>query len=97
MVADLKTYDLTIFVAGKSLLSLAAIENLKQICENELGGDYRLSIVDVMKDPRAAAQNRILATPTVIKRAPEPARTVVGDLSDRSKVLIGLDLKGLHN
>lgn len=90
-------YDLTIFIAGKSLSSVAAIENLKEICETELRGDYDLSIIDVMKDPRAAAENRILATPTVIKKSPQPTRTLVGDLSDRTKVLIGLDLLDLHS
>lgn len=89
-------YDLTIFVAGKSTSSVAAIENLKRICETDLGGEYDLNVIDVMKDPGAASQNRILATPTVIKRKPEPRRTVVGDLSDRQKVLIGLDLLDLH-
>ena len=96
MVATSRTYDLTIFVAGQTLPSVAAIENLRSVCETELAGDYHLEVVDVMKDPVAAAQHRILATPAVVKRAPKPVRTIVGDLSDREKVMVGLDLIDFH-
>jgi circadian clock protein KaiB len=70
-----------------------AIANLKRICEQELGGAYELEIIDVLKDPQLAEDDKILATPTLIKQLPPPLRRVIGDLSDKEKVLLGLELR----
>ncbi len=84
---------LTLFVTGKTQRSSMAIENLKRLCETEFAGDVELQVVDVLENPQLAEDEKILATPTVVKRLPPPLRKVIGDLSDLEKVLLGLDLR----
>jgi circadian clock protein KaiB len=79
-------------VTGTSPRAETAIANLRRICEEELGGAYELVIIDVLKDPDAAEQDKVLATPTLIKQLPPPIRRVIGDLSNRDKVLLGLNV-----
>jgi circadian clock protein KaiB len=83
---------LTLFITGSSPRAELAIANLKRVCEGELCGEYDLEIVDVLEHPDRAEEAKILATPTLIKRLPPPLRRVVGDLSDKDKLLIGLEL-----
>lgn len=87
------SYVLRLFVAGFSERSVAAVATMRRICEDELAGKYTLEIIDVFERPQLAEDERIVATPTLIKRLPPPLRRVIGDLSDLSQVLIGLDLK----
>ncbi len=87
------TFVLKLFVTGYSTRSNSAIDTLKRICQEDLSGQYELVIVDVLENPEEAEERRILATPTVIKDLPPPIRKVIGDLSDREKVLIGLDIR----
>jgi circadian clock protein KaiB len=68
------------------------VANLRRICESELGAQYDLEIIDVLEHPQIAEDQRILATPTLVKQLPLPLRRVIGDLSDRDKVLLGLEL-----
>lgn len=89
------TYLLKLYVTGSSPRAQQAIENLKRICEQDLHGRYTLDIVDVLQHPQAAEDDRILATPTLIKQLPLPLRRVIGDLSDREKVLLGLEVRPL--
>ena len=70
-----------------------AISNLKRICEEELRGEYELQVIDVLEQPQLAEDERILATPTLIKQLPPPLRRVIGDLSDKDKVLLGLEVQ----
>jgi circadian clock protein KaiB len=70
-----------------------AISNLKRICEQELEGRYDLEIIDVLEYPQLAEDEKILATPTLIKQLPPPLRRVIGDLSDKEKVLFGLEVR----
>jgi circadian clock protein KaiB len=88
-----QTYVLKLYVTGTSPRTRQAIENLQRICEQELRGRYRLDIVDVLEQPQAAEDDRVLATPTLIKQLPLPLRRVIGDLSDREKVLFGLEVR----
>lgn len=83
---------LRLFVNGASHSSRCAIDNIRSICEQELSGHYRLEIIDVMEDPRAARDARILATPTLLRLLPPPLRRVIGDLSNERQVLVGLDI-----
>jgi circadian clock protein KaiB len=69
-----------------------AIANLRRICDEDLGGNYTLEIIDVLEHPELAESERILATPTLIKQLPPPLRRVIGDLSNKEKVLLGLDV-----
>jgi len=82
-----------LYVAGRNRLSEAAISNLQSICENDLGGEYEMEVIDVLERPQLAEDERILATPTVVKNLPLPLRSVVGDLSDRERVIVGLDIQ----
>ena len=92
-----QTYVLKLYVTGTSPRTRQAIENLQRICEQELSGRYRLDIVDVLEQPQAAEDDRVLATPTLIKQLPLPLRRVIGDLSDREKVLFGLEVRPLDD
>jgi circadian clock protein KaiB len=88
----LSNYLLRLYVTGKTPRAEKAIANLRRICEDDLQGRYELQIIDVLQDPQLAEDEKILATPTLIKRLPPPLRRVIGDLSDREKVLLGLEV-----
>lgn len=88
----LSNYLLRLYVTGSSPRTGVAIANLRRICEEELEGRYDLEIIDVLEQPQAAEDARILATPTLIKQLPPPLRRVIGDLSDKDKVLLGLEV-----
>lgn len=70
---------------------------MRRICEDELRGAYDLLVVDVLERPQLAEDEKILATPTVVKELPHPIRRIIGDLSDSERVLLGLDLKTYSN
>ena len=89
----LATYLLKLYVTGKTPRAEVAIANLRRICDEELSSEYELQIIDVLENPQLAEDDRILATPTLIKRLPPPLRRVIGDLSDKEKVLLGLELR----
>ena len=87
-----KTYILKLYVAGDTPNSMRALNTLREILESEFKGVYALKVIDVLKSPQLAEEDKILATPTLSKILPPPVRRIIGDLSDREKVLIGLDL-----
>jgi circadian clock protein KaiB len=87
-----RTYILKLYVAGNTPNSVRALRTLKAILEEEFKGVYALKVIDVLKNPQLAEEDKILATPTLAKVLPLPIRKIIGDLSDREKVLIGLDL-----
>lgn len=89
------TFLLKLYVTGTSPRTRQAIENLQRICEQDLRGRYQLDIIDVLEHPQEAEDDRVLATPTLIKRLPPPLRRVIGDLSDKEKVLFGLEVRPL--
>src|SRR6267378_4492744 len=89
----LSKYILTLYVTGTSPRTKIAIDNLNRICGQELDGRYELEIVDVLENPQRAEDEKILATPTLIKQLPPPLRRVIGDLSDKDKVLLGLEVR----
>lgn len=86
-------YLLRLYVTGRTPNSLRAMENLHRICETQLERRYRVEVIDVLEHPELAEAAKILATPTLVKQLPEPVRKIIGDLSDRDKVLLGLDLE----
>lgn len=89
----MSTYRFTLFVAGRSPRSTRAEQNLRGLAEGTLAaGDFELVVVDVTEDPAQADVHQIMATPTVIKRMPEPVRRVTGDLSDSEAVALALGL-----
>jgi len=85
-------FKLRLYITGKTAKSERAIANLKEICEKELAGLYELQVIDVLVHPQLAEDEKILATPTLIKDLPPPLRRIIGDLSNAEKVLLGLDL-----
>ena len=84
---------LRLYVAGHSPKSLKALGNIKRICEEHLPARYQLEVVDLIADPRLAAENEILAVPTLVRLPPGPMRKIIGDLSDAESVLVGLQLQ----
>jgi len=87
---------LKLYITGHTPKSERAIANMQSICKNELEGQYELIIVDVLEKPQLAEDEKILATPTLIKMVPPPLARVIGDLSDTEKVLIGLNMEPLQ-
>lgn len=83
---------LKLYVTGLTSRSKSAIANLIEICNSEYGENYRLDIIDVLEHPELAEEEKILATPSLIKSLPPPMRRLIGDLSDREKVLHSLDI-----
>lgn len=86
-------YLLRLYVTGLTPRSTKAIQNIKKICEENLKGRYELEVVDVYQQPEFAKKEQIIAAPTLIKKLPLPLRRIIGDMSDKEKVLIGLDLR----
>lgn len=84
---------LRLYITGKTARSERAIENLKRICHEDLCDQYEMEIVDVLEHPQLAEDEKILATPTLVKRLPPPLRRLIGDLSDTEKVVLGLDIQ----
>jgi circadian clock protein KaiB len=90
---QLAKFILKLYVTGKTPRAETAIANLRRICDEELEGEYDLRIIDVLEDPEAAEGDKVLATPTLIKQLPPPLRRIIGDLSNKEKVLLGLHVK----
>jgi circadian clock protein KaiB len=88
-----EAWVLCLYVTDRSPKCLRAIENLRRVCEEHLAGRYRIEVVDLLENPRLAADDQILAVPTVVRKLPHPIRTIVGDLSDTDRVLVGLQLR----
>ena len=86
-------WDLRLYVAGNTPSSIAAFSNLKEICETHMGGRYRIEVVDLLRSPQLASGDQIVAIPTLVRRLPPPLKKIIGDLSNRERVLVGLDLK----
>jgi circadian clock protein KaiB len=85
--------ELRLYVAGQSPKSLAALANLKKFCAEHLEGQYELQVIDLVKTPQLAQNDQILAIPTLVRKLPVPMRKIIGDLSDTTRVLVGLDLR----
>ena len=86
------TYSFVLFIAGDSVRSTQAEQNLRRMADERLGGRYELAVVDVTTNPERAERERILTTPTVLKAKPGSPRKVTGDLSDMDKVMLALAL-----
>lgn len=87
-----EVYDLRLYVAGQTPKSLAAIASLRKICEENLRGRYRIEVIDLQKDPKLARGDQIIALPTLVRKLPPPVKKIIGDLSDKEKVLVGLEV-----
>jgi circadian clock protein KaiB len=86
-------FNLRLYVAGQTPKSLAAIANLKRICEENLAGRYTIEVVDLLVTPQLAAGDQIVAVPTLVRLLPPPLKRIIGDLSDTERVIVGLDIR----
>ncbi|PYV93259.1 MAG: circadian clock protein KaiB [Acidobacteria bacterium] len=91
--SDPKFWELRLYVAGQSPRSITAFANLKKLCEEHLGGRYTIEVVDLLQHPQLAAGDQIVAIPTLVRNLPQPLRKIVGDLRDKERALIGLQLR----
>jgi circadian clock protein KaiB len=89
-------FKLRLYITGRTSQSQRAIDNLRTLCDTDLQGAYEVEVIDVLEHPTLAEKEKILATPTLVKRLPEPVRKIIGDLSDRAKVLLGLDVEPIE-
>jgi circadian clock protein KaiB len=91
--ANEDTWELRLYVAGRSPKSVTAFENLKKLCDEHLAGRYQIEVIDLVKNPQLAAGDQIIAIPTLVRKLPEPLRKIVGDLSNTERTLVGLQLR----
>ncbi|MBP1776017.1 MAG: KaiB protein [candidate division NC10 bacterium] len=88
-----EVWELRLYVAGQTARAITAFANLKKLCEEHLKGQYEIEVIDLLKNPRLAKGDQILAVPTLVRKLPEPVRKIIGDLSNTERVLVGLDLR----
>jgi circadian clock protein KaiB len=86
-------WELRLYIAGQTPNSIAAIANLKKICEDQLKGKYRIEVIDLLKKPQLAKGDQIVAIPTLVRRLPPPVKKIVGNLSKTERALVGLDIQ----
>ena len=86
-------WNLRLYVAGQTEKSVRAFDNLKKLCEDHLKGQYHIEVIDLLRDPKLARGDQIIALPTLVRKLPEPVRKIIGDLSNTERVLVGLDLR----
>jgi circadian clock protein KaiB len=86
-------WRLRLYIAGQTPNSIVAMANLKQICEDQLQGRYRIEVVDLLKRPQLAKGDQIIAIPTLVRRLPPPVKKIIGNLSKTESVVVGLDLQ----
>jgi circadian clock protein KaiB len=92
-VSDGEVLELRLYIAGQTRKSIAALTNLRRICEEHLAGRYRVEVIDLLENPQRAQHDQILAIPTLVRRLPEPIRRIIGDLSNSERVLVGLEVE----
>ncbi len=88
-----KEWEMRLYVAGQTPKSMAALENLKKLCEEHLAGKYSIEVIDLLEHPQLAKGDQIIALPTLVRKLPLPVRKIIGDLSNTERVLVGLDLR----
>jgi circadian clock protein KaiB len=91
--ANDESWELRLYVAGHTPKSIAAFDNLKKICEEQIPGKYHIEVIDLVKNPQLASGDQILAIPTLVRKLPPPLKKIIGDLSNTVRVLVGLDLR----
>lgn len=85
-------WNLRLYVAGTTPRSAAAISNLRKFCEEHLAGRYTIEVIDLLENPKLARSDQIVAIPTLVRKLPTPMRKIIGDLSNRERVLVAFDL-----
>jgi len=85
-------WRLRLYVAGQTPKSITALSNLRRLCEEHLAGQYRIEVIDLIKQPELARRDDIVVVPTLVRQLPRPIRKIIGDLSKLERVLVGLDV-----
>ena len=93
MAKKQQTWELRLYVAGRTPKSVTALSNLERYCETYLAGLYKIEVIDLLEKPQLAEGDQIFAIPTLVRKVPEPIRKIIGDLSNEEKVLVGLDIR----
>ena len=93
MMSLTKSLVLRLYVAGSSSRSLRAVANIRKVCEEHLGDDYDLEVIDIYQTPEAAQEGQVIAAPTLVKESPAPIRRVIGDMADEGHVLSALGVR----
>ena len=88
-----RTWRLRLYVAGQTPKSIAALANLKRLCDTHLAGRYRIDVIDLVNQPYLARRDDIVVLPTLVRQLPSPIRKIIGDLSNVERVLVGLDVQ----
>ena len=94
-ITEPESWELRLYVAGQTPKSITAFNNLKKLCEEHLAGKYRIEVIDLLKNPQLAKGDQIFAIPTLVRKLPQPLKKIIGDLSNKERVLVGLDLRPL--
>jgi circadian clock protein KaiB len=92
MGAEEQTWELRLYIAGKTPKSVSALNNLNKYCEEHLQGKYKIEVIDLLLQPQLAEGDQIFAVPTLVRKVPVPIRKIIGDLSNEEKVLVGLNI-----
>lgn len=87
-----ETWLLRLYIAGQTPKSVAALANLRKLCESQMAGCYEIEVVDLLEHPELARMDQVVAIPTLVRRLPPPVKKIIGDLSNREKVLRGLEV-----
>ncbi|HEY0770327.1 MAG TPA: circadian clock KaiB family protein [Sphingobacteriaceae bacterium] len=93
MITEDKKWELRLYIAGNTPKSMTALSNLKKYCEEHLQDQYRIEVIDLLVNPQLAEGDQIFAIPTLVRKVPEPIRKIIGDLSNKEKVLVGLNIR----
>lgn len=93
---EAEVWELRLYVAGQTPKSIQAFSNLKKICEEYLQGQYQIEVIDLLENPKLAKQNQIVALPMLVRELPEPIQKIIGDLSNKEKILLGLNVQKLE-
>lgn len=91
-----EAWQFILYIAGATDKAVAALDNIKKYCKENLTVKYNIKVVDLLRNPELAEADQIFAIPTLVRKSPEPIRKVIGDLSNEEKVLTGLDMKPLE-
>jgi circadian clock protein KaiB len=91
-----QTWELRLYIAGKTPKSVSALNNLNKYCEEHLKGKYKIEVIDLLLHPQLAEGDQIFAVPTLVRKVPVPIRKIIGDLSNEEKVLVGLNIRSLN-
>lgn len=87
-----QTWELKLYIAGKTTKSVTALKNLKKYCAEHMNGKYKIEVIDLLEKPQLAEGDQIFAVPTLVRKVPVPIRKIIGDLSNEEKVLVGLNI-----